>query len=73
MEGKESKTFISSAEALGEGHADKLCDCICDAILDAYLEQDPNASVQIDVSAKSGLICVIGEIKYEPSSNIDIE
>lgn len=35
-----SNLFISTSEACGEGHSDKLCDYISDSILDACLEQD---------------------------------
>ena len=73
MDSKLADTFLFSSEAFGEGNADKLCDYISDAVVDACVEQDPDATVSIDVSAKAGLICVIGDITLVGSQAIDIE
>src|SRR5580704_9439881 len=57
-----SKNFIFSAESVGEGHPDKVCDTISDAVLDACLAQDPRSRVACETYAKSNLVVVGGEI-----------
>lgn len=51
-----------TAEAVTEGHPDKLCDWIADSILDACLREDPGSRVACEVLATQGLIVVAGEI-----------
>ena len=57
-----------TAEAVTEGHPDKLCDQIADAILDVCLKNDENSRVACEVLATKGNIIVAGEITstYEP-------
>lgn len=57
-----------TAEAVTEGHPDKLCDLIADSILDACLKEDENSHVACEVLATQGNIIVAGEItsQYEP-------
>ena len=57
-----------TAEAVTEGHPDKLCDQIADAILDVCLKNDENSRVACEVLATKGNIIVSGEITsaYEP-------
>lgn len=59
---------IYTAEAVTEGHPDKLCDLIADHILDACLKEDRDAKVACEVLATRGHILVAGEItsRYEP-------
>lgn len=58
-----------TAEAVTEGHPDKLCDLIADSILDACLKEDPESRVACEVLATKGNILVAGEItsSHEPS------
>ena len=57
-----------TAEAVTEGHPDKVCDQIADAILDVCLKNDENAKVACEVLATKGTVIVAGEITsaYEP-------
>jgi len=57
-----------TAEAVTEGHPDKLCDLIADSILDACLKEDENSHVACEVLATQRNIIVAGEItsQYEP-------
>lgn len=57
-----------TAEAVTEGHPDKLCDQIAYAILDVCLKNDENSRVACEVLATKGNIIVAGEIisAYEP-------
>ncbi|WP_373241221.1 methionine adenosyltransferase [Mediterraneibacter gnavus] len=57
-----------TAEAVTEGHPDKLCDQIADAILDECLKNDEESKVACEVLATKGNIFVAGEItsSYEP-------
>ena len=57
-----------TAEAVTEGHPDKLCDQIADAILDECLKNDEESKVACEVLATKGHIFVAGEItsSYEP-------
>lgn len=59
---------LYTAEAVTEGHPDKLCDIIADSILDACLREDKNSHVACEVLATQGNILVAGEItsQYEP-------
>lgn len=58
-----------TAEAVTEGHPDKLCDLIADSILDACLKADPESRVACEVLATQGNVLVAGEITsiHEPS------
>jgi S-adenosylmethionine synthetase len=60
-----------TAEAVTEGHPDKVCDQIADAILDAYLLRDPVARVAVEVFGSHGLLVVGGEVTSE--AQIDVE
>ena len=57
-----------TAEAVTEGHPDKLCDLIADSILDECLKRDPDTRAACEVLATKGNIIVAGEItsRYEP-------
>lgn len=57
-----------TAEAVTEGHPDKLCDLIADSILDECLKYDPESRVACEVLATKGNIFVAGEItsSHEP-------
>ena len=48
-----------TAEAVTEGHPDKLCDQIADAILDVCLKQDEQSRVACEVLATKGTIIVL--------------
>lgn len=58
-----------TAEAVTEGHPDKLCDLIADSILDECLKEDPESRVACEALSTKGNILVAGEItsRYEPS------
>lgn len=53
---------LMTAEAVTEGHPDKICDQISDAILDDLLAQDPASHVAVETSATKGLFFVFGEV-----------
>lgn len=57
-----------TAEAVTEGHPDKLCNQIADAILDECLKNDETSKVACEVLATKGNIIVAGEItsSHEP-------
>ena len=57
-----------TAEAVTEGHPDKVCDQIADAILDECLRNDETSKVACEVLATKGNILVAGEItsRHEP-------
>lgn len=57
-----------TAEAVTEGHPDKLCDLIADSILDVCLKEDTESKVACEVLATKGNILVAGEItsSHEP-------
>lgn len=61
---------IYSAESVGIGHPDKICDQISDAILDEALKQDANSHVACEVAAMNRLIVVGGEIKTNAIINV---
>ena len=61
---------LFTSESVTEGHPDKLCDQVSDAVLDAMLEQDPNARCACEVTATTGMITLIGEIRT--TAQIDI-
>ena len=60
---------LFTSESVTEGHPDKLCDQVSDAVLDAILEQDPNAHVACECSAKTGFLMIFGEA----SGNFDVD
>lgn len=62
---------MKTAEAVTEGHPDKICDLIADAILDAYLARDPSARVAVEAFGCHGLLMIGGEITSE--AQIDAE
>jgi S-adenosylmethionine synthetase len=62
---------MKTAEAVTEGHPDKVCDQISDAILDAYLYRDPSARVAVEVFGSHGLLVIGGEVTSE--AQIDVE
>ncbi|QJR44175.1 methionine adenosyltransferase [Mycoplasma miroungirhinis] len=51
-----------TAESVGAGHPDKICDQISDAILDSILKKDKNARVACEVFATNRMIVIGGEI-----------
>merc|ERR1712180_471765 len=53
---------MGSAQSVGEGHPDKMCDQVSDAILDAHLKQDSDDKVACETVTKTGMIMVCGEI-----------
>lgn len=57
-----------TAEAVTEGHPDKLCDLIADSVLDACLKEDPESKVACEVLATKGHLIAAGEItsRHEP-------
>ena len=55
-------SYVMTAEAVTEGHPDKLADQISDAVLDSILLQDPEARVACEVFNTTGLVVVGGEI-----------
>ena len=63
-----AKLFTS--ESVTEGHPDKICDQIADAILDDILSKDPLARVACEVTAKTGLVHVFGEVTTECYTDI---
>ena len=52
-----------TAEAVTEGHPDKVCDQIADAILDVCLKNDENAKVACEVLATKGIFITTIRIK----------
>ena len=54
-----------TAEAVTEGHPDKLCDQIAYAILDVCLKNDENSRVACEVLATKGNIIVAGRTSYD--------
>lgn len=57
-----ARKYFFSSESVTEGHPDKMCDQIADSILDALIKDDPNSRVAVEVSTKTGLILVFGEV-----------
>ena len=57
-----ARSYFFSSESVTEGHPDKMCDQISDSILDAMIKDDPNSRVAVEVSTKTGLILVFGEV-----------
>lgn len=61
---------IYTAEAVTEGHPDKVCDMIADSVLDACLKGDPQARVACEVMATKGHILIAGEITSSCEPNV---
>ncbi len=57
--------YLRSAEAVCQGHPDKIADQISDAILDELLLKDPYAKTSIETLITTGLIYVAGEISTD--------
>ncbi len=55
--------ILQSAESVGRGHPDKVCDQISDAILDAMLFRDPESRVAVEVLLTGNLCVVAGEVR----------
>jgi len=56
------RKFLITAEAVCEGHTDKIADQIADAILDEILKQDKHGRSAIEVMVGSEFIVLSGEI-----------
>ena len=56
---------IHSAEAVCQGHPDKIADQISDAILDELIKKDPYCKTSIETLITTGLIYVAGEISTD--------
>ncbi|UCD20520.1 MAG: methionine adenosyltransferase [archaeon] len=54
---------LVTAESVGEGHPDKVCDKISDAILDDLIRQDPESRVAVECLTKNGMIIAAGEVR----------
>jgi S-adenosylmethionine synthetase len=52
-----------TAEAVSEGHPDKLADQISDSVLDEYFRVDPEARVACEVLLSGRFVVVAGEIR----------
>lgn len=65
-----SHLSLLTAESVGIGHPDKICDQIADAILDACLTQDPNSHVACEIFASNRLIVIGGEITTKAKINV---
>jgi S-adenosylmethionine synthetase len=57
--------YLKSAEAVCQGHPDKIADQISDAILDEIINKDPYAKTSIETLITTGLIYVAGEISTD--------
>ena len=57
--------FIHSAEAVCQGHPDKIADQISDAILDELIKKDPYCKTSIETLITTGVIYVAGEISTD--------
>jgi S-adenosylmethionine synthetase len=61
---------LITAESVGEGHPDKICDQVADAILDDLFRQDPESRVAVECLTKNAMIVVAGEIKTRGFADI---
>src|SRR5947199_2706310 len=66
-----SRSFLLTAEAVTEGHPDKVCDQVSDAVLDGMLGQDQHARVACETAITKGLCVVIGEVTTH--ADLDIQ
>ncbi len=57
--------YLQAAEAVCQGHPDKIADQISDAILDELILKDPYAKTAIETMITTGLIYVSGEISTD--------
>ena len=57
--------YTYSAEAVCQGHPDKIADQISDAILDELIAKDPYCKTSIETLITTGLIYVAGEISTD--------
>lgn len=62
---------FQTAEAVCQGHVDKLCDLIADSILDACLHEDQASRVACEVMITKGRVVVAGEITC--SKRVDVK
>lgn len=62
---------IEVAEAVSEGHPDKICDQIADKILDECLKQDSNSRVACEVFITKEYILIGGEITSKAILNYE--
>ncbi len=60
-----STRYFFTAEAVTEGHPDKIADQISDAILDACIEKDAYSRVACETLTTTGLVVISGEITTE--------
>jgi S-adenosylmethionine synthetase len=58
---------LVSAEAVANGHPDKIADQISDTVLDTILAKDKNARVACETLVKSDLVIIAGEISAKYS------
>ena len=63
--------YLYSAEAVAEGHPDKLCDQISDAILDQVLRNDHYARALVETVVTQGLVLVTGELTTKAYVDLD--
>jgi S-adenosylmethionine synthetase len=63
--------YLYSAEAVAEGHPDKLCDQISDAILDQVLRSDHYARAIVETVVTQGLVLVTGELTTKAYVDLD--
>ena len=63
------RDYVFASESVTEGHPDKLCDHVSDAVLDALLAQDPKSRVAVETLAKTGFICLAGEVTSKANVN----
>ena len=61
---------LITAESVGIGHPDKICDQISDKILNECLKHDKNSHVACEVFASNHLIVIGGEITTQ--SYVDV-
>ena len=62
--------YVLTAEAVTEGHPDKMCDQISDAVLDDILKKDREAHVACECYCTTGLIVVGGQISTKSYADI---
>ncbi|NBX41543.1 MAG: hypothetical protein EBR15_09040, partial [Gammaproteobacteria bacterium] len=52
-----------AAEAVTQGHPDKICDQIADAIVDEFLRRDQSSSVNVRVLGSHGMLMIGGDVR----------
>ena len=60
--GTDKLNCMKTAEAVTEGHPDKVCDQVSDGVLDEVLRQDPSGRVACETYVTMGLLIIGGEI-----------